>query len=643
MSAPSRLLLCALAALALAAPAQAAVDAAGSAQVGAPQGLRPFQLLASETVKRSFDRTPSFAWTPVAGAKRYEFQLATSRTFADNAVLWEADGLTSPAVAIPIALPWITGSPYSLYAHVRAITTRGVSAWSKPFGFDMRAAGVPQPLQSVPGLLRWSTVPGASGYSVWLVDAAKIFSTRTNVADEREYYTFHQSQAWAGTVHWRVRAERYLYGGTSIKNGLPAVSYGRWSPVYTSYNPPFYVGGIGLGGTVSDTVSTPSHELPHALMPAFFWNGDQSIDGSYDELYRVYVFTDKDCLNIVYRGALVGSPAYAPRPTGPLGLPADDAALTLARGSFLPDGSEGTTYTADYLRVTTSEVTGPATSTPPAGGDSGGNGSSTTGGQAGAGTSIPIEQTVQGAKVDLWDTDPSGGGYYWTVMPVRIVQSAAVASSLAAGAASGASQIKVASTTSFTAGDTLRLGSGANQEDAIVGSISGSNVTLLSPLKFGHAIGEAVIKPGGNLEYRDEELTQDACASGRVLTFRKSSAPALTESGRPFASGLSPTGRLVAASSGRPSFYGAPLVAWQPASGAAGYELQWSRTPYPWRKAGSIITPATSAVLSLKPGRWYYRVRGIDLDIPGARQGMTWSTPVSIRIAKPTFRVVRGR
>jgi hypothetical protein len=175
----------------------------------------------------------------------------------------------------------------------------------------------------------------------------------------------------------------------------------------------------------------------------------------------------------------------------------------------------------------------------------------------------------------------------------------------------------------------------------IVGSVSGTSITLLTPLKFGHAVGETVVKPGGNLEYRDEELTQDSCASGRVLTFRKSSAPALTESGRPYASGLSPNGRLVAAAGGRPSFYGAPLVAWQPASGAAAYELQWSKTLYPFRSAGSIITPATSAVLPLKPGRWYYRVRGIDLDIPGARQGMTWSAPVALRIAKPTFRVVK--
>ena len=35
--------------------------------------------------------------------------------------------------------------------------------------------------------------------------------------------------------------------------------------------------------------------------------------GAPAELFRVYIATDEDCVNIVYRGAIVGSPAYAPR------------------------------------------------------------------------------------------------------------------------------------------------------------------------------------------------------------------------------------------------------------------------------------------------------------------------------------------
>ena len=38
-------------------------------------------------------------------------------------------------------------------------------------------------------------------------------------------------------------------------------------------------------------------------------------------------------------------------------------------------------------------------------------------------------------------------------------------------------------------------------------------------------------------------------------------------------------------------------------------------------------------------GTWYYRVRGVDFALPGNARAMSWSDPVSIRIAKPVFRV----
>jgi len=157
------------AALAVALPA-ASAHAAGPP--AAPQNLHAFDLRADAAVTHTFARTPSFAWNPVTGAKSYEFELSTSRRFSDNGMVWSGKGIKSPATALPLTLPWITGSPYSLYGHVRAYTSKGVTAWSAPFGFNMRWPAVPTPLSpSYPGLLRWSTVPGASGYMVWLVDA----------------------------------------------------------------------------------------------------------------------------------------------------------------------------------------------------------------------------------------------------------------------------------------------------------------------------------------------------------------------------------------------------------------------------------------------------------------------------------------
>ena len=64
------------------------------------------------------------------------------------------------------------------------------------------------------------------------LEAGKVFSTKTNAADQREYYAFHQDPSWTGVVHWRVRASRILSG--KVQNELPAVSYGPWSPVFTS-------------------------------------------------------------------------------------------------------------------------------------------------------------------------------------------------------------------------------------------------------------------------------------------------------------------------------------------------------------------------------------------------------------------------
>jgi hypothetical protein len=119
----------------------------------------------------------------------------------------------------------------------------------------------------------------------------------------------------------------------------------------------------------------------------------------------------------------------------------------------------------------------------------------------------------------------------------------------------------------------------------------------------------------------------------------------VTASGSAFVSGLSPKGRLVAAAGAAPSFYGAPLVAWQPIGGAESYELEVSRTTYPWKPVGKrIATGSTAALLTaLTPGTWYYRVRGVDPHLAGNAKALAWSTPQRIEIAKPVFAVSRSR
>src|SRR5207244_6663537 len=215
-------------------------------------GPHGFLLGADEPIATSFPRTPAFAWNPVPGAVRYQFQLASSATFRENAIVYSAKNLTTPVAAPTLALPWISDM---FHARVRAILAGSVGPWSRPFNFDMDPATVPAPLSSYPGLLRWTPVEGADGYEVWLIDAGKMEIVYTNVLDEREFYTFHRTSSWTGTVRWRIRAlrsDRTDNEQKSRQNGMPATGYGPWSPVYSSSNAAYVGGPIKLLGTPSE-------------------------------------------------------------------------------------------------------------------------------------------------------------------------------------------------------------------------------------------------------------------------------------------------------------------------------------------------------------------------------------------------------
>jgi hypothetical protein len=549
---------------------------AAHAGVGAPTGLKPFLLRADEAPARTFSRTPSFGWHPVRGVVRYEFELATKRTFADGSLVWTNTQLKMPTAAVPVALPWMTGSPYAIWAHVRAVTRKGVSKWSAPYGFNMRWTSLPQADSSPPGLVRWTPVEGATGYHVWFLGPNKRIATKTNVADEREHWTFHQDPSWTSVVRWRVRALRTKLG-TSV-NGMPAVTYGPWSPVYVHLNPPMSNTTMGLYSMASDAYS--SQATPFRLMPSLSYTGNTGLNdefspGTARELYRVYVSTDVDCVNIIYRGSIVGSPAWAPRTTGPMVLPSNSSELLLARnGWIVGDGKNGKTFAVDDAPVTENE------SMKDASGSTGGTGGTgETGGTGGTGgTSDPdkddvVEAALDPPLVDLWDNGWPENRYFYTAVPVRIRPSA---------------------------------------------------------------------KDPNVLEYQDTELPQDVCAAGRVFTFGKLSEAVVASAGAaPYVSGLSTTGRLFTATRAKPSIFGSPLVAWRPALGADRYEVQWSKRDYPWTKAGSLETPSTSANLPLTTGRWYYRVRGLSLALPAGGRQMSWSDPVTLRVAKPIFKIVR--
>ena len=629
----------------------AAAGPARSAGLAAPQDLHAFLLRADEPRATSFSRTPAFAWSPVPGATSYEIQLSTSSAFRDNGIIYADKKLTTPVAAPTVTLPWITGSPHSLYARVRAVTQTTTSPWSASFGFDVVPPDVASPLPSYPGLLRWTPVEGATGYEVWLIDAGKHEFVTSNVLDEREFYTLHQASLWSGSVRWRIRALRSdVYNQRN--NKIPVSQVGPWSPVYSSTNAPPQGGPIKLLGTVADVFSDGSKSSPaQRLMPAFLFTGNQALDGTAAELYRVYVFTDKQCLNPVLVGSPTGAPAFAPRPYGTLSMPTLPSALQAARSLYLPDNQPHQATKIDYgydgavLSLTEQQQQAtPTTTIPAAPGDtttssSSSSGSTASGGSGGGGLTFSGDT---GAPINLYDTDWPSSGYYWTVVPVE----ARIPGQLntfvrAPGSKAGDGTIPVSSTTGFGIGDTITIG---NESTTITGIGDGTlGVTALSK---SHSAGELVSRTGGSVQYVDLELPQDVCAAGRVSRFGKSSEPSLTSSGDLFATGLSPKGRLTSALH-TAAFYGAPLVSWTPALGADAYQVQWSKIRYPFTPEDApggtkgFLTTGTSAVLPVggKPGTYYYRVRGFDYSLPTGAQQMSWSDPAKIVVTRPTFRV----
>jgi hypothetical protein len=637
------------------------VAGASSADVAPPTGLHGFLLRADEPTTTDFHRTPSFAWDPVPGAVTYQFQLSTSDTFRDNATLYDDRKLTSPVAAPPLTLPWITGSPHALYARVRAILDTTTTQWSGSYGFDVTPPPPPTPLPSYPGLLRWTPIEGAEGYQVWLIDTGKMEVVRTNVLDEREFYTFHQSPQWTGTVRWRIRALRGDVHNYRV-NGMPVAMNGAWSPVYSSSNPPVTKGTIALTGTVSDVFSNGAATSPaHRFMPAFMWTGDQSSSGVATELYRVYIFTDKLCLNRVYSSAVVGSQAWSPRLSGPLALPTSNAAVVSARAGYLGDGKESSDLTADFEKIpngpneqwpdatATTLVPGDVPSasgtTPPP--DPTGGPASPTGG--GGSSNISVGGSV-GPPIDLWDTNWPESGYYWTVVPVLPLGLGLSGTVVAPpGAPKGSTSIPVSTTTGFRVGDGITIGVAPSIDAGTITGVGSGTLTIGTPTGFAHPPSDPVDRAGGSIIYQDMELPQEVCAAGRVQRFGISSEPSLTTGSAPFATGLSPTGRLTSAAM-TPSFYGSPLIAWTPAFGASVYEVQYSKAKYPFKpetdprsKTTGYLTFSTSDVLpfhgSAMAGTWWYRVRGIDYNLPTGVQQMGWSDAEKLVVTKPAFKI----
>jgi len=316
--------------------------------------------------------------------------------------------------------------------------------------------------------------------------------------------------------------------------------------------------------------STPTSPKAHEMTPAFVFAGTRAADGAKYPLYRIYVFSDNQCVNTVFRGAIVGGPAYAARNRGTIKLPTDATSVADAATQILGLGDEGKSFTAEGIPSKPASEAGSAADAA----------ATTTTPAPATGGSSPVEQATNSSwpQIELLESGWPNGRFFWTVVPVKLVA----------------------------------------KVDPTSGKVT-------------------------SYDYADAEVTQDACAGGRVLAFGKASSPVVAGQGSAYASGQSPTGRLIASAGDKP-FYGHPLVAWVPAPGADTYEIEWSPTRYPWRAVRRIqVDGGTAASLPLKPGAWWYRVRGVNSALPTGRQYMTWSMPLGLTVAKPKFRLVASK
>ena len=543
----------------------------------APTGLHSFLLRPDEPRAQYYPRTPSFVWNPVSqDGGHYEFELATTRKFDDAGVLFRYS-VTVPALAIDHQLPWMTGVPYALWAHVRWSDGKHVTPWSEPYGFNMRwlDTDYPQQEDAPPGLVRWKPIEGATGYEVLYPDIrpAVSFTTTTNVADEREFFTLHDNLGWGMSIRWRVRAIRYVNDKDVLSNGLPAVSYGPWSKTFVSVNPPKSLGTLAPTATISDNWDKPGKAATsHELTPGFAWQAsapviaDVSSFGS--SLYRVYIATDDHCVNTVFVGSVVGSPAFAPRTTnGPRALPQSlkELANWLSPPYLTAAGSEGRSYDATGKLAKANEEPGQKLSS----------------GSSSSSSSSSSSNAAATAQVDLWDSGWPTGRYYWTVVPVTVERDGA-------NLDPSSNDVPIQYHDMAVPQDACESGDGMS-----FGKVSQPVVTQNGdPWVSGLApTGRFIESAGRTPKVHDSPLVAWQPAVGAtqydVELARK-------------------------------------LYPWKAVKKLSTYST-------------AIVLPLGKADV----GTWYYRVRGINPALPDGAQQMSWSKPVQLRITGDQFVIVK--
>jgi hypothetical protein len=202
----------------------------------------PPSLLGPSSGTTFFDQ-PTFRWSPVLGARKYEFQVAQDPSFGSP-----IDDVTTDATAYSSNTTYPADT--ILYWRVRASDENGVGlTWSATGTFEKTlAAPVPSPTNDTAGqylpVWTWSSVNGAVSYDLSIDQPDG--TTRT-FADFRMPATSFSKLTGTGVFHWRVRAEFPKQGSGTTTPGPWSVS----SPFTRSIGEP-----VGL-----KTDASPDHVL----------------------------------------------------------------------------------------------------------------------------------------------------------------------------------------------------------------------------------------------------------------------------------------------------------------------------------------------------------------------------------------------
>ena len=241
---------------------------------------RPARLPAARRTSRSsttYSRTPSFTWQPGQRCTggHYQFQIATSQSFQDATLVFKDMNVAQPAETVPRQLPWMTGEPYALWARVRWISNERPSGDAveqavrvqHPVGRQTRfRSSFPRPRGSSAG--RRSTARPPTRCCIPTSMPAAVVPDHDE--RRRRARVLHLPQRARIRRRSTGASARSATSGSSRarRNGLPAVSYGPWSPVFTTVNTPQTTGDAASRPTPSRTSGTrqarPARASAHA-------------------------------------------------------------------------------------------------------------------------------------------------------------------------------------------------------------------------------------------------------------------------------------------------------------------------------------------------------------------------------------------